>query len=166
MDLTLAAPHRGPVTQRYGNLQPDGLPHTGQDYGYTGAGEVFPEVFAAAAGTVLYAGDSRALGWPNPWYFNPDFDRTDAVDSSAGNVIVIAHPGYVTTYSHLESWSVAKGEVVRPGQVIAVTGTTGRSTGKHLHFELLSVPFDFTTATYGRIDPNPWRSRRITMAST
>jgi hypothetical protein len=155
--LTLTRPHAGPETQRYGNIQPDGDPHTGQDYGYTGNGEVFPDVYAAAVGTVLYAGDSRALGWPNPWWFNPDFDRTDAVDSSAGNVIVLGHiGGHVTTYSHLESWSVKAGQIVQAGQRIAVTGSTGRSTGKHLHFELLTYPFDFTTATYGRVDPNPY----------
>lgn len=151
------------MTQIFRNRQPDGFLHTGNDYGYTGDGMdgrlVHPDVLAAADGVVLYAGDSRALNWPNPWYFNPDFDRTDGVDSSAGNVLVLGHAGgHVTTYSHLESWSVVKGQSVRAGDVIAVTGSTGRSTGKHLHFELLAYPFDFTTATFGRVDPNPYFS--------
>lgn len=158
--IQLVRPHRGPVTQRYANIQSDGMKHTGQDYGYTGDGQVFPEVFAAADGVVLYAGDSRALGWPNTWYFNPDFDRTDAVDSSAGNVLVLGHVQngvpFVTTYSHLESWTVRAGDAVRASQHCATTGSTGRSTGKHLHFELLFKPLMFNTATYGRSDPNPY----------
>lgn len=154
--ITLVRPCRGQVTQWYGNTQPDGNPHTGNDYAYTDGDLIFPEVFAAAAGTVVYAGDSRALGWPNPWYFNPDFDRTDDWDSSAGNVLVIAHPGYVTTYSHLEAWTVAKGQVVSAGQRIGTIGNTGNSYGKHLHFELIPYPFDFGTATYGRTNPNPY----------
>lgn len=148
-------PSKGPVTQEYGNIQPDGQPHTGYDFGYTDdAGNVFPDVYAAASGTVLFAGDSRTLGWPNPWYFNPDFDRTDAVDTSAGNVLVIGHDDGVTTYSHLESWDVAKGAPVAHGQRIATVGNTGYSFGKHLHFEWIPYPFDFGTPTYGRERPS------------
>lgn len=153
--IALTSPHRGPVTQYYGNRQPDGLQHTGNDYGYTDGSRTYPEVYAAADGEVLYAGDSRNLGWPNPWYFNPDFDRNDAVDSSAGNVLVLGHWFGVTTYSHLESWEVRAGRVTA-GQHVATTGTTGRSTGKHLHFELLLYPLNFDTPTYGRTDPNAY----------
>jgi murein DD-endopeptidase MepM/ murein hydrolase activator NlpD len=147
-------PSKGPITQEYGNLQPDGLPHTGYDFGFTDGVRTFPDVYAAAAGTVLYAGDSRHLGWPNPWYFNPDFDRTDAVDTSAGNVLVIGHDDGVTTYSHLESWDVAKGAEVRQGQRVATVGNTGYSFGKHLHFEWIPYPFDFGTPAYGRERPS------------
>lgn len=163
--IQLVRPHRGPITQQYANIQPDGNPHTGQDYGYTDGVNVFPEVYAAAAGVVLYAGDSRDLGWPNQWYFNPDFDRTDAWDSSAGNILVVGHVQngvpFVTTYSHLESWNVRQGDPVAPRQRIAITGNTGNSYGKHLHFELLFKPFNFATATYGRADPNPYLSGTI-----
>jgi hypothetical protein len=144
----------------YRNIQPDGNPHTGNDYAYTDGVNVFPEIFAAAAGTVLYVGDSRKLGWPNPWYFNPDFDRSDAWDSSAGNVIVIGHTQgwdrFDTTYSHVESWTVKVGDIVKAGQRIGTIGNTGNSYGKHLHFELLLKPFNFNTPTYGRTDPNPY----------
>lgn len=155
--IQLVKPCRGHVTQWYGNIQPDGMKHTGNDYAYTDGTNTFPEVFAAADGVVLYAGDSRNLGWPNPWYFNPDFDRSDAWDSSAGNVLVIKHGNVaVTTYSHLESWTVKAGQVVRAGQRIATIGNTGNSYGKHLHFELLFLPHNFDTPTYGRTDPNPY----------
>ena len=151
--MILQRPSKGPVTQPYGNIQPDGNPHTGDDFGYTDGARIFPDVYAAADGVVLFAGDSRTLGWPNPWYLNPDFDRTDAQDSSAGNVIVIGHPDGDTTYSHLESFDVRKGDRVTAGQRIATVGDTGYSFGKHLHFEWLPHPFDFYTPTYGRRQP-------------
>ena len=149
----LTRPHKGPQTQEFGNTQPDGNPHAGTDYGYTDGVNIFPDVYAAASGVVLYAGDSRNLGWPNPWYFNPDFDRTDDADTSAGNVIVIGHEDGVTTYAHLADWSVQKGQNVARGQRIATTGNTGYSFGKHLHFEWIPYPFDFYTPTYGRARP-------------
>jgi hypothetical protein len=164
--FTLVKPHAGPITQLYDNIQPDGMRHTGNDYGYSGPdGTVYPDVYAATLGTVLYAGDSRDLGWPNPYYLNPDFDRTDDVDSSAGNVVVLGHVGgHITIYAHLESWQVVRGQIVQPGQRIGITGATGRATGKHLHFELLLYPFDFGTATYGRSNPNPYLSGGIVPA--
>lgn len=147
-------PSKGPVTQEYGNIQPDGQPHTGYDFGYTDGLRTFPDVYAADDGVVLFAGDSRTLGWPNPWYLNPDFDRTDAQDSSAGNVVVIGHTDGDTTYNHLQDFAVRKGDRVTAGQRIATVGDTGYSFGKHLHFELLPHPFDFGTPTYGRERPS------------
>lgn len=160
-------PHNGPRTQVFGNIQPDGHPHAGDDFGYTGAdGQVHPEVYAAAPGVVLYAGDSRALGWPNPYFLNPDFDRTDARDDSAGNAVIIRHDdGGMTTYNHLESWSVRRGQRVTGRQRIATTGSTGRSTGKHLHFEWIPYPCNFNTPTYGRVRPT-FKPRGIFMYLT
>lgn len=150
---TLYRPSKGPKTQDFGNRQPDGNPHAGDDFGYTDGVNIFPDVYAAADGVVRFAGDSRTLGWPNPWYLNPDFDRTDAQDSSAGNVVVIGHTDGDTTYAHLESFDVAKGQRVTAGQRIGTVGDTGYSFGKHLHFEWLPYPFDFGTPTYGRARP-------------
>jgi hypothetical protein len=150
----LVRPHRGPHTQAFGNIQPDGQPHAGDDFGYTDGVNVYPEVFAAAAGEVIYAGDARNLGWPNPFYLNPDFDRTDAQDSSAGNVVVLDHGDGMTTYNHLESIQVRKGDRVVQAQRIATTGDTGFSFGKHLHFEWIPYPANFGTATYGRARPS------------
>lgn len=54
-----------------------------------------------------------------------------------GNAVMIAHPGgAVTVYGHLTRAIVPPGRRVRRGQVIAVAGSTGNSTGPHLHFEL------------------------------
>jgi len=87
---------------------------------YTGA-----EIFAAASGEVII---SRAGGW----------------NGGYGNYIVVRHDnGTQTLYAHNSSNIVAAGQRVVQGQVIGYVGTTGRSTGSHLHFEIrgASNPF-------------------------
>jgi murein DD-endopeptidase MepM/ murein hydrolase activator NlpD len=55
-----------------------------------------------------------------------------------GNMVVIDHGfGISTRYAHLDSFRVKPGDVVRRGDVIGMAGTTGRSTGTHLHYEVL-----------------------------
>ena len=63
----------------------------------------------------------------------------------SGNYIVIRHGDYTVSYCHLSKTLVRKGAQVRPGEVVAVSGKTGRATGYHLHI----------TAKYGKshIDP-------------
>jgi len=56
-----------------------------------------------------------------------------------GNYVIIEHPGSVyTLYAHLypDSITVSQGDVVNQGQIIAIMGNSGRSTGTHLHFQL------------------------------
>ncbi|MET8950601.1 peptidoglycan DD-metalloendopeptidase family protein [Streptomyces sp. NPDC004393] len=69
-----------------------------------------------------------------------------------GMEVVIRHPGgYCTQYAHLAAVTVDPGDRVRTGQLIAQSGTTGNSTGPHLHFEVRSTP------EWGSgIDPVPW----------
>ncbi|MGM9950812.1 MAG: peptidoglycan DD-metalloendopeptidase family protein [Lysinibacillus sp.] len=58
-------------------------------------------------------------------------------DGSYGNKIVINHNnGYETTYAHLASITVSVGQVVGQGSEIGIMGSTGNSTGTHLHFEV------------------------------
>jgi murein DD-endopeptidase MepM/ murein hydrolase activator NlpD len=57
--------------------------------------------------------------------------------SSYGNYIQIEHGGELQTrYAHLSGYAVAEGEPVRKGQLIGFVGSTGRSTGPHLHYEV------------------------------
>ena len=57
--------------------------------------------------------------------------------SSYGNYIQIEHGGEMQTrYAHLSGYAISAGEQVRKGQLIGFVGSTGRSTGPHLHYEI------------------------------
>jgi len=85
-------------------------------YGIDISGHLNNPVYAVDAGVVVYA------GW-NDWGY--------------GNVIVIDHgSGWQSLYAHLNALKVECGSAVQQGQVIAALGTTGNSSGPHLHFEL------------------------------
>jgi murein DD-endopeptidase MepM/ murein hydrolase activator NlpD len=86
--------------------------HKGLDFGGT-AGE---PVKAVAAGVVTWAGDRSGYG--------------TLVEINHGN-------GYITRYAHNQSASVAVGQTVTRGEQIALMGSTGHSTGPHVHFEVL-----------------------------
>jgi murein DD-endopeptidase MepM/ murein hydrolase activator NlpD len=92
--------------------------HSGLDI----AAAVDSPIHAAADGVVLLA--------------------TATVDSAGqlvgyGNYVVIGHPdGFVTLYGHLNSTAVHEGQVVHQGEIIGQEGSTGLSTGPHLHFEI------------------------------
>ena len=66
-------------------------------------------------------------------------------DKRSGNYVTIRHGDYTVSYCHLSKTLVRKGAQVLPGEVVAISGNTGRSTGPHLHI----------TAKYGKkhIDP-------------
>ncbi|MEN6617172.1 MAG: M23 family metallopeptidase [Syntrophorhabdus sp.] len=60
-----------------------------------------------------------------------------ASSSGNGNMIVIEHgQGYATAYAHLKENFVSVGQVIKKGQRIAASGSTGTSTGPHLHYEV------------------------------
>jgi murein DD-endopeptidase MepM/ murein hydrolase activator NlpD len=81
-------------------------------------------------------------------------------DDGYGGLIIIGHPsGYETWYGHLDSFDVEKGSQVRRGQVIAEMGSTGFSTGPHLHFEVrqdgqIVDPLDFLSEA--NLKPTVW----------
>jgi murein DD-endopeptidase MepM/ murein hydrolase activator NlpD len=88
-------------------------------WGIDEAGRLGNPIYAADSGVVVYA------GW-NDWGY--------------GNVIVIDHGnGWQTLYGHLSELYVGCGASVSQGATIAAMGSTGRSTGPHLHFEIMST---------------------------
>ncbi|WP_457971554.1 M23 family metallopeptidase [Arthrobacter sp. D1-17] len=98
--------------------------HTGLDL----AGACNTPVLAAAAGKVTEAGWSPYGG---------------------GNRIVVDHGnGLKTTYNHLASIGVSKGQTLGKGSRIAAVGTTGNSTGCHLHFEVMVKDRTVNPAAY------------------
>lgn len=64
-------------------------------------------------------------------------------DSSRGNYVIIQHSqdSYYSTYQHNLSNSVSVGQVVQQGDTLALMGTTGDSTGVHLHFAISTTPY-------------------------
>ncbi|MFE0178164.1 peptidoglycan DD-metalloendopeptidase family protein [Streptomyces sp. NPDC059002] len=73
-----------------------------------------------------------------------------------GIEIVVRHAGgYFTQYAHLAAVTVDQGDRVRPGQWIGQAGTTGNSTGPHLHFETRLTPY-----LGSGVDPRAWLAER------
>ncbi|WP_250893860.1 M23 family metallopeptidase [Croceibacterium selenioxidans] len=74
--------------------------------------------------------------------------------SSYGNYIQIEHGGELQTrYAHLSGYAVAAGEQVTKGQLIGYIGTTGRSTGPHLHYEV--------RVSGEAVDPRPYMLAQV-----
>ncbi len=127
------------VTSNFGFREFDNKFHKGLDLG-TGSENI--PTYAAESGTVIFAGYS----------------------GSAGNLITIDHGnGLVTKYMHHSEIYVKVGDHVEKGQQIGLSGTTGRSTGNHLHFQveengvavnpLLYLEGNGTSSELQRIDP-------------
>lgn len=88
---------------------------------------------ANAAGTPVVAAADGVVSYAAPL-------------SSYGNVIMVTHSingqVWTTLYAHLNGFNVSKGQTVSKGQLIAPMGSTGRSTGPHLHFEIHNGPWN------------------------
>ncbi len=68
-----------------------------------------------------------------------------------GNCIIIKHAlGYTTLYGHMSRLAVRKGQYVSKGQIIGYMGSTGRSTGSHLHFEIRRFGKTYNPSLYLR----------------
>ena len=80
--------------------------------------------FAGSAGTPIYAAEEGQVIHAGP-------------KGTYGNAVMIDHgAGIVTLYGHCSSVAVQVGQIVRRGELVAYMGSTGRSTGPHLHFEV------------------------------
>lgn len=110
LGISLAKPVSGTITSRFGARW--GETHTGLDIGAPKG----TAIKAAAGGTVTFAGN-RGTGY--------------------GNYLIISHGnGVETLYGHCNTLNVSAGQTVAQGQIIATVGSTGRSTGNHLHLEI------------------------------
>jgi len=67
---------------------------------------------------------------------SPDWAVDGAIHRIYGNVVIIQHANHQTIYGHMQSVAVNVGDCVTAGQVIGVMGTTGSSSGTHVHFEI------------------------------
>lgn len=109
LGMNLVRPVSGILTSRYGYRW--GRTHTGIDIGASHGATIV----AAASGTVAFSGWKGELG----------------------NLVVISHSnGIQTYYGHCSKLLVSAGQKVSAGQAICKVGSTGKSTGNHLHFEI------------------------------
>lgn len=109
-----------PVTQGYGEKITSQF-HTGIDYGCP----LNTSILASAEGQVVFA------GWDSTGY---------------GNMVIVQHTQICSTlYAHLSDISVKLGQKVRQGELLGHSGTTGNSTGPHLHFEARMTWNDYKT---------------------
>ena len=114
-DEEITVPVHGEITSEYGNrtnpVSGEYLMHSGVDI----AASQGTEIRAAYSGIVSEVG-SNSVG---------------------GNYISLVHKdGSETLYCHCSKIIAEKGDVIRAGETIALVGSTGRSTGPHLHFEI------------------------------
>jgi murein DD-endopeptidase MepM/ murein hydrolase activator NlpD len=104
-------PVTGPITSYFGPSHPLGI-----DIGLGPNGVGIP-IHAAMAGTVSFAGGNACCSY--------------------GYYVVVDHGGgFQTLYGHLSKIDVSVGESVSQGETVGLSGTTGYSTGPHLHFEV------------------------------
>lgn len=123
--LPLGKPVNSRVTSNYGTRND---PFTGKPKKHRGidfAGKIGTELLAVAPGRVVSAGERVGYG------------TTVEIDHGLG---------FTTLYAHLSQILVSRGDWVRPGTVIGLAGSSGRSTGPHLHYEIRykGAPFDPT----------------------
>ena len=125
--ITFRQPFRGeyPITQQYGEIIPgvtvNGKPHTGIDYGCP----MQTPILASADGIVM------AAGWDLTGY---------------GFLVILKHTdGRATLYGHLDVISVYPNQQVKQGEEIGLSGSSGKATGPHLHFEARTKWNDYSS---------------------
>lgn len=132
-------PIEGKVYSRYGYRR--NRPHRGVDIPL----HIGDSIHAAFDGIVRIAeGGSRTGGY--------------------GNLVIVRHPnGLETYYGHLSKILVKEEETVRAGEVIGLGGSTGRSTGPHLHFETRYMGKAFDPERVVNFDKSELRTEEITL---
>jgi murein DD-endopeptidase MepM/ murein hydrolase activator NlpD len=110
-----ALPLMGEISSPYGKREDPFTSEIATHYGVDISAEQGTSIKAIKDGKVIFSGTR----------------------SGYGNVVVVKHTdGYISLYAHTSSNEVEEGDMVKRGQVIARVGSTGRSTGSHLHLEI------------------------------
>lgn len=135
--FTTGSPYPTVITSHFSTRDD---PFTGQESFHTGMdiassdGSYNAYIIASRDGTVTYPSENDTLNCPS----NGNLDNCG---SGYGNYVMIEHSdGTITLYGHMYEGSITvrSGEQVSQGQVIGKMGSSGRSTGAHLHFEVRS----------------------------
>ena len=129
---TLGVPVAGNyrISSRYGmRLHPNDhvyKKHNGIDFARANIHASAPPIVASEAGVVI---EARWISGPGGGF---------------GRTVIVNHYeiGLTTLYAHLDSINVSAGQVVNKGQQLGIMGTTGNSTGIHLHFEVFEGDYD------------------------
>ena len=115
-DILGAKPVEGAVSSKYGPRKLSARKAVKQHKGIDVSAKKGTPVVASGSGTITFAGRQGAYG----------------------KLVEIEHrDGLVTRYAHLDRFAVKQGQHVAMGQKIGTVGTTGRTTGPNLHFEIL-----------------------------
>lgn len=105
--------------------------------------------FAAPLGTEIFATGDGVV------------EKVESNYWGYGNLITIDHGyGYKTQYAHLSRFATQKGQKVKRGQLIGYVGSTGKSTGSHLHYEVLKndTPVDPINFFFNDLSPEEYES--------
>ncbi|MCC2599532.1 M23 family metallopeptidase [Sphingobacterium sp. FBM7-1] len=126
--LPLGRPHPGRITSSYGYRR-NPFTNRGREmhHGVDLKGRTGDPIKTTAKGRVTFAGWKGAYGY----------------------VVMVKHRnGYETRYAHLTRTRVKKGQYVEAGDIVGLLGSTGRSTGPHLHYEVLLNNRKLNPSTY------------------
>lgn len=105
--------------------------------------------FAAPLGTEIFATGDGVV------------EKVESNYWGYGNLVTIDHGyGYKTQYAHLSKFATQKGQKVKRGQLIGYVGSTGKSTGSHLHYEVLKndTPVDPINFFFNDLSPEEYES--------
>lgn len=129
------------TTFKYGAKYSNGGIHKGID-GYAKEGT---PVFAAVTGVVVHAGPHKfRQGWGRSFGIHVIVDNDKFKDGT---------PGLWAGYCHLSKVKVKPGQVVKMGQQIGWSGSTGNSTAPHLHFQIMSTRY---WNPFKHVNPAKW----------
>lgn len=118
---------KGTITSTFGYRTDPFTGHAAFHAGMDFSGAQGTDIYTVASGVVSFAG----------------------IKNGYGNVIEVNHGnGYVTRYAHAQSLVAKVGDMVAKDQLIAYMGSTGRSTGTHLHYEVIENGKQINPATY------------------